>query len=193
MSRLKLIVAALAVGVAAPAAAADLPAMPSMTVDPSVPAPDYWKGLYVGTGIGAVVAKGQKGQFGGDVFAGYDHAFDNGLVLGVQFDTGYDPWVCAATAAIKGFDFAETERQARLRDGPLHALSSWRASRSPRARISASALPDASTSINGVCSAGPARSGLSASPGVGVDYAVTNNLHVGVAAYVNNGGGLFAH
>ncbi len=48
-------------------------------------------------------------------------------------------------------------------------------------------LPDANATINGLFGPGGYRAiGV---VGAGVDYAVTNNLHVGVAAYVNNGGG----
>ncbi len=69
------------------AARADLPALPSLAIDPQLPAPD-WKGFYVGGGVSLGVAKGAKGQVGEDVFVGYDRPLDNGLILGVRFDTG---------------------------------------------------------------------------------------------------------
>ena len=186
MSFLKLTVAVLAVCAAAPALAADLPTAPAMTVDPSIPAPDYWKGFYVGTGIDAVVAKGQKGQFGGDVFAGYDHNFDNGLMLGVRFDTGYNPYL-SPYGHYHGFDFAETDVKLGYQMGKFtpYVMTGVALARGTNF---GNPLPDAGSSINGVFS-GPGAVQAVGVAGVGVDYAVTNNLHVGVAAYVNNGGG----
>src|ERR1700733_7641451 len=97
------LVAFLAAG-AAPALAADLPTLPSTGADAQPAAPD-WKGLYVGSGVSLSAFKGAKGQVGGDVFAGYDHIYDNGVILGVKFDTGYTPW--ALSNHYRGFDFAE--------------------------------------------------------------------------------------
>ena len=107
MTLLRSLLAAAAFAAAsAPALAADLPALPSLAADPETQAPN-WKGFYVGTEVAAAVFKGGKGAFGGDVFAGYDHRFDNNVVLGVRFSTGYSPWVFPG-GATRGFDFAET-------------------------------------------------------------------------------------
>ncbi len=98
-----------ALALAAPASAADLPtqpSLPSLAADPETQAPN-WKGFYVGTELAVASFKGAKGAVGGDVFAGYDHRFDNNVVLGVRFSTGYAPWMFPG-GATRGFDFAET-------------------------------------------------------------------------------------
>jgi outer membrane immunogenic protein len=51
-----------------------------------------------------------------------------------------------------------------------------------------SGLPDANNSINGLFY-GPGAVQAVGSVGAGFDYALTNNLHVGVAAYLSNAGG----
>ena len=53
--------------------------------------PDPWAGLYVGAGVSAWGGKGVKGGFGGESYFGYDHVFDNGVILGVRASTGYVP------------------------------------------------------------------------------------------------------
>ena len=81
---------------AAPAVAADLPnapsSFPALTPSAADVAPDPWAGLYVGTGVSAWGGKGVKGGFGGETYLGYDHVFDNGVVLGVRASTGYVPF-----------------------------------------------------------------------------------------------------
>jgi opacity protein-like surface antigen len=101
---MRLLLAAALIGAAAPAMAADLPNLPSLAADPETQTPN-WKGFYVGTEVAAAVFKGGKGAFGGDVFAGYDHTFDNNVVLGVQFSTGYSPWLYPS-GVFHGYDFA---------------------------------------------------------------------------------------
>jgi threonine synthase len=55
---------------ATPAVANEALTIPPALVDPH-PAPSVWNGLYIGTGVAFGAVKGQKGAFGGDVFAGY--------------------------------------------------------------------------------------------------------------------------
>ncbi len=187
MIRLRLFLAALLFAAAAPAAAADLPTLPTLAVDPQMSAPqDYWKGFYIGTGISASFAKGAKGQAGGDVFAGYDRRFDNGLVLGVQFDTGYNPWVFPG-GHYHGFDFAQTSVSVGYEMGRFTPYVMAGVALAKGTNFESS-LPDANATINGLFS-GPGAVQAVGVGGVGVDYAVTNNLHVGVAAYLGNGGG----
>src|ERR1700722_758766 len=110
---------ALLAAFSAPALAADLPTLPSTAI--SQPAEPDWKGFYIGSGVSFSAVKGAKGQVGGDIFAGYDHVYSNGVVLGVQFDTGYDPWVLSKN--MKGFDFATTSVKLGYRKGSLtHSL-----------------------------------------------------------------------
>ena len=75
---------ALFAAIAAPALAADLPTLPSTGADRQPTEPD-WKGFYIGSGVSLSSIRGAKGQVGGDIFAGYDHVYSNGVVLGLQF------------------------------------------------------------------------------------------------------------
>src|SRR5271167_2203001 len=88
----------------APALADDALTIPPLTLD-AHPTPSIWNGFYVGTGVSFTAIKGQKGSFGGDVFAGYDRKFSNNLVLGVRFDTGYTPFL-TPFARLQGYDYA---------------------------------------------------------------------------------------
>jgi opacity protein-like surface antigen len=188
LPRLPSLLAAM-IACASPAFAADLPALPSLATDPQLPPPS-WKGLYVGSGVSFAVAKGAKGSVGGDVFAGYDHRFENGLVLGVQFDTGYNPWVVPNSRA-RCFDFAESSIKVGYEMGRLTPFVSAGVALAKGAPFTGG-LPDANASINGLFS-GPGGYQAVGVMGAGVDYALTNNLHVGVAAYINNGGGALSH
>jgi opacity protein-like surface antigen len=172
---------------AAPAGAADLPSqtqspLPSLAADPATQAPN-WSGFYVGAGVSAASFKGAKGQFGGDVFAGYDHKFDNNVVLGVRFSTGYSPWAYSA-GRYKGFDFGEADVKLGYAMGRLTPYVVLGAA---VARPTYGAdFGDLSQSVNGLFS-GPGAAQTLGTAGVGFDYAVTNNFSVGVEARVTNG------
>lgn len=173
--------------VACPSAdAADLPSLPSLAQDPQLPPPSVWKGFYVGTGVSASVSKGAKGAFGGDVFAGYDHTFENGVVLGVKFDTGYNPWL-SSYGKYRGFDFAETDVKVGYEMGKFTPYVMTGVAIAKGTNFG-SPLPDANASLNGLLG-GPGGISAVGVAGVGVDYAVTNNLHVGVAAFINGANG----
>ncbi len=104
----------------------------------------------------------------------------------MQVDTGYSPFL-TPYGQYHGFNFADTQVQIGYQMGrftPYIAAGVGLA----RGTNFGSPLPDPSTSINGVFT-GPGAVQAVGMAGVGVDYAVTNNLHVGVAAYVNNAGG----
>ncbi len=79
------------------ASAADLPNAPqnypALATSPAEPEWNPWSGLYVGTGISAWGGKGIKGGVGGEGYLGYDHAFDNGVVVGVRASSGYEPFL----------------------------------------------------------------------------------------------------
>jgi len=172
---------------AAPAGAADLPnqnqsSLPSLAADPVTQAPN-WSGFYVGAGIDAVAFKGAKGQFGGDVFGGYDHRFDNNVVLGVRFTTGYSPWAFPS-GPYKGFSFGETDVKLGYAMG---RLTPYVVVGAALARPSYGAdFGGLSQSVNGLFS-GPGAAQALGTAGVGFDYAVTNNLSIGVEARVSNG------
>jgi opacity protein-like surface antigen len=191
MMRARFALAAAVLAVGSPAAAADLPAdspLPSLAADPETQAPN-WKGLYVGTELAVASFKGVKGaSVGGDVLAGYDREFDNHVVLGVQFSTGYSPWIFPG-GAHRGFDFAETSVKVGYDMGRLtpYVMTGVALARPTN---SIGGPPNLNDSVNGVFG-GPGALQALGTAGVGLDYAVTNNLHVGVEASVINGNGPF--
>ena len=173
---------------AAPAGAADLPSqtqssLPSLAADPMTQAPD-WSGFYVGGGIDVAAFKGAKAQVGGDVFGGYDHRYDNNLILGVRFATGYSPW-SFASGPYRGFSFGEADVKLGYAMG---RLTPYVVAGAALARPSYGAdFGDLGQSVNGLF-AGPGAVQAVGTAGVGFDYAVTNNVTVGIEARVNNGG-----
>ncbi len=175
---------------AAPVFAADLPSqasssLPSLAADPATQAPN-WSGFYVGAGVEATAFKGAKAQFGGDVYAGYDHRFDNNVVLGVRVSTGYSPWAFPS-GPYQGFSFGETDVKLGYAMG---RLTPYVVTGAALARPSYGAdFGDLNQSVNGLFS-GPGAVRAVGTAGVGFDYAVTNNLTVGLEARVSNGGAL---
>jgi opacity protein-like surface antigen len=182
-----LILAVVASGLAG---AAELPSqtqssLPSLAADPVTQAPS-WSGFYVGAGVEAVAFKGAKAQFGGDVYGGYDHRFDNNFVLGVRFSTGYSPWAFPS-GPYRGFSFGETEVKLGYAMG---RLTPYVVAGAALARPSYGAdIGDLSQSVNDLFS-GPGAVQAVGTAGVGFDYAVTNNVTVGLEARVSNGGPL---
>jgi len=176
--------------VAGPALAADLPnqassSLPSLAADPQTQAPN-WSGFYVGAGVDVVSFKGAKAQAGGDVFGGYDHRFDNNVVLGVRFSTGYSPWAFPS-GPYRGFSFGETDVKLGYAMG---RLTPYVVTGVALVRPSYGAdFGDLGQSVNGLFS-GPGAVQAVGTAGVGFDYALTNNITVGVEARVSNGGPL---
>ena len=106
--------------------AADLPNGPSnypaLTPATDAPASDPWSGLYAGTGISAWGGKGVKGGVGGEGYLGYDHTFDNGVVVGVRASSGYEPFLLATPGGFTRFTgtaFAGGEATVGYRMGPF--------------------------------------------------------------------------
>ena len=108
------------------ALAADLPNGPSnypaLAPATDAPASDPWSGLYAGTGISAWGGKGVKGGVGGEGYLGYDHTFDNGVVVGVRASSGYEPFLLATPGGFTRFTgtaFAGGEATVGYRMGPF--------------------------------------------------------------------------
>ena len=174
---------------AAPAFAADLPSQPTLTPTADPAATDYWKGFYLGTGVSALSAKGVKGAFGGEAFAGYDHLFDNGFTLGVRFDAGYQPWL-TPVGRVQGFDFTEADvkigyQLGRLTPFVVTGVELGKATPFPNSFSGAGA-------VNGVFAA-PGALQAAGVVGAGVEYQLTNNIKIGVAGYMSNPGATFGH
>jgi opacity protein-like surface antigen len=184
MKSASVLLAALGLARLASAAIADESlTIPPLTIDPH-PEPSIWNGLYVGTGVTFAAAKGQKGQFGGDVFAGYDKTFENHLVLGVRFDSGYEP-LLTSSGRFRGFDYAMTNVKLGYDFGrvtPYVYVGGGLA----HATVFNFGLPDANAALNGLFY-GPGGARAVTALGAGVDYHVTNNVTIGVSAGVVNG------
>ena len=178
------LVAVSALFAVSPAVAADLPTLPG---DPTAQAtaPD-WKGFYIGSGVSLYGMKGAKGQVGGEVFAGYDKHFDNNVVLGVRFDTGYAPFMIPG-GRYQGFDYAMTSVKLGYEMGRFTPFVTAGVGAAKASNFGAG-LPNAANSVNGLFY-GPGAVQPVTSVGAGFDYAITNNLHVGAAAYINNAAG----
>jgi hypothetical protein len=173
---------------AAAAAAADLPTAPSSypALNPgAADAADYWSGLSVGAGISVSGGKGVKGGVGGETDLTYEHAFDNGIMLGVQASTGYMPYLqtsrgfsqftggaFAGGSAIVGYNFGQ------LTPYVITGVDFVRST-----RFGSSAL-NASDSINSVFS-GPGAVQAVGTFGVGVNYRITSNFSMGLEAIVH--------
>ena len=175
---------------AAPVCAADLPnqpssSLPSLAADPMTQAPS-WSGFYAGAGIEVVSFKGAKAQAGGDVFGGYDHRFANNFVLGVRFSTGYSPWAFPS-GPYRGLSFGEADVKLGYAMG---RLTPYVVAGAALARPSYGAdFGDLSQSVNGLFE-GPGAVQALGTAGVGFDYAITNNVTVGLEARLSNGGPL---
>ena len=134
--------------------------------------------------------KGAKGHVGGDGFVGYHHEFENNLVVGVQASAGYAPSLFAC-GPVNGYDFAMTNvsigyDMGRFLPYVTAGVGLAKANNGPRG-----GLPNASDSLNNLFtgSSGPK---VLTTIGAGVDYAVTDQLTVGVAVSTVQSRGFWA-
>jgi hypothetical protein len=178
------------------AGAADLPSAPSTypALSPSPSAPEWnpWSGLYVGTGVSAWGGKGVKGGVGGEGYVGYDHAFDNGVVVGVRAASGYEPFFWSTPHGFTQFTgtaFAGGEATVGYRMGQLtpYLIAGVDLAR-PTAFASGALSPlDAANSVF----SGPGAVQAVGTVGMGFTYQVTPNFSFGLEARAykaNNGG-----
>ena len=171
------------------AALADtLPAitLPTLALEPS-PTPSIWHGLSVGAEVLAVSSR-HGGGVGGDVFASYDRAFDNGVVLGIRGSTGVLPaW--GSGRFFKRLDFAATDIRVGYQMGRLTPfLTAGLALARPRLGAGLDAAGDGT--LNAVLN-GAGETRALTRVGAGVDYAVTDRLTIGVGVQAVQGRGAF--
>lgn len=169
-----------------PAIAETLPALtiPTLALEPA-PTPSIWHGLSVGAEVLAVSSR-HGGGFGGDVFAGYDRAFSNGLVLGIRGSTGVLPaW--GDGRVFKRFDFAATDVRVGYEIGRLTPyVTAGVALARPRLGAGLDAAGDGT--LNAVLN-GAGETRTLGRVGAGVDYALTDRLTIGVAVQAIQGRG----
>ena len=148
---------------------------------------NYWSGLSVGSEIFALSGKGAKGHAGGDGFVGYDHAFDNNLILGLRASAGYSPSLLA-WGAPNGFDFTMTQVKLGYDAGQLKPYLTVGVGLAKANYAGPGGLPNAKNSFNNLfVGSGPKPL---TSVGAGFDYAVTERLTVGVSVSATQGRGL---
>jgi hypothetical protein len=180
------------------AGAADLPNAPSTypALGPGAAdvAPDYWSGLSVSAGISVWGGKGVKGGVGGETDLTYQHAFNNGIVLGAQASTGYMPYFQTAPgfSQFTGGAFAGGSAIVGYNLGQVTPYIITGVDFVRATRFTAGAF-NAGDAVNTVFS-GPGAVQAVGTFGVGVNYRVTPNFSMGVEAIVhtNPGGGAFA-
>jgi opacity protein-like surface antigen len=174
-----------------PAAAADLPTPPSSFPPPTPTVadatPDYWSGLYFGSGISVWGGKGVKGGVGGDAYLGYDHVYDNGVVLGVRASTGYAPYLWSTPSGFTQFTgtaYAGGEAIIGYDLGQVRPYFVTGVDFIRPTRFGVGGF-NAGDAINSVFS-GPGAVQAVGTVGVGVIYQVTPNFSFGVEARVHN-------
>jgi opacity protein-like surface antigen len=175
------------------AGAADLPNWPASSPVPKPVAVDPawypWAGLYVGTGVSAWGGKGVKGGFGAEGYIGYDHIFDNGVILGVRASGGYEPGPWSTPRGFTQFTgtaFAGGEAVVGYRMGQITPYLIAGVDLARPTNFGTFSPLDA---VNTVFS-GPGGVQAVGTVGMGVTYQVTPNFSLGVEARVhtvNNG------
>ncbi|MFI5013534.1 MAG: outer membrane protein [Hyphomicrobiales bacterium] len=160
------------------------PKLPTFALDPQPLSPSPWSGFYAGSELFAVGGKGTKGLVGGGVFAGYNREFDNKVVIGVQASTGLTTG--SFRSRFVGYDFAATSVKLGYDMGRLMPfLTAGVALAKPNIR-GGPGYAGASDSLNDLFNS---RSDVRVfgTVGAGFDYAITNNLSVGLAVSAGTG------
>ena len=170
-----------------PARAADLPNAPSsypaLSPDSADLTPNIWSGLYVGAGISAWGGKGVKGGVGGESYLGYDHAFDNGVIVGVRASTGYEPFLLSTPSGFTQFTgtaFAGGEATIGYRMGQITPYLITGVALARPTSFGGGAF-NAFDSLNTAFS-GPGAVQAVGTVGMGVAYQVTPNFSMGIEA-----------
>jgi opacity protein-like surface antigen len=171
-----------------PGVAADLPNAPStypaLASTPAQPEWNPWSGLYVGAGVSAWGGKGVKGGAGGEGYLGYNHAFDNGVVVGVRGTAGYGPFLWETPrgfSAFTGTAFVGGEATVGYRMGQV---TPYLIAGVDLARPTALAGSNPLDAVNAVFS-GPGAVQAVGMVGMGFTYQVTPNFAFGVEARVH--------
>ncbi|GGC80431.1 outer membrane protein [Chelatococcus reniformis] len=181
------IAAAVLLGGAVQASAADnMPlTVPRLALDPQE-SPSLWSGLRIGSDVFAVSGgKGMKGGIGATLRVGYDYEFENNVVLGVQASTGFTP-ASFVGSRLRGFDFATADVKVGYDMGRVMPYM-----------IGSVALlkPNYDTGLAGFASgasfsnlvSGGRDLDVAGRVGAGVEYAITDRLHVGLEVSVSRG------
>lgn len=164
---------------AAAAGAADFPtpSLPTLAANPPDASP--WTGLYAGTQVFAIGGSHIKGVVGGGGYIGYDHEFDNRVVVGIEASSGLARG-SVGYGGFNGFNYAGTAVKVGYDMGrvlPYAFVGVDLAKPTFRGR---GGFTGASDGINGLFS-GTGRLSSFTSVGAGVDYKLTDRITLGVA------------
>ncbi len=163
-------------------------AQPSSAQPSSSQEPSFWNGLYVGSEMFVVSGKGAKGGVGGGGVMGYDRAFPDNVVLGVEASAGYSP-ALFSQRSFSGFDYAS----ANIRVG--YDMGRWMPFVTTgvvlvKPDMAGRGFVSPADSFNGLFDQSASIKGF-ATMGAGVDYAITDKLKVGVEISTGNGRGFW--
>jgi opacity protein-like surface antigen len=149
--------------------------------------PSIWRGLYVGSEVFATAQKGSKGAFGGAAVAGYNHVFANNVVVGVEATTGYAPYSIQHNPR-QGYDFAAADVKVGYEMGRLTPyVSTGFVLAKPNFGPTPGYFGGMNAANDLFNSPGALRGAVSV--GAGFDYAVNNNLSVGLGVSMIQGRG----
>jgi len=168
-----------------------LSSLPLMALEPpaSPATPSAWSGFYVGSEVFAISGsgRGMKGGVGGAADFGYNHEFNNNIVLGVEEKVGYAPSLFR-NSHYSGFDFSITNVKVGYDMGQfMPYVTMGGVLEKPHTTGLGAGYMGASDAVNGLFSGSSELRGAGA-VGVGFDYAITNNLKMGFSATVIKGG-----
>jgi outer membrane immunogenic protein len=169
-------------------AASNLPLF-AQNLQPKPQEPSIWSGLYVGSEVFAVSGKGVKGGFGGSGFIGYDRAFANDVVVGVQANAGYSPSL-ARWGGARGFDFASANVKIGYDLGRFKPFVTGGVTLA-KPDVIGRGFTTPTDSVNDLFDSTSSVKAFG-TVGAGVDYAVTDKLTVGVSVSARTGRGPLA-
>jgi len=148
---------------------------------------DPWAGLVMGTSVFGVSGSGKysRGGFGGETYIGYSRELDNNFIIGVSGQAGYLPglWKYGPSGygfgmanITVGYDMGQFVPYVDFGIGRVSALNGFHGA------------PGGLNTVNAIF--GPSSGSTTLTHvGAGFDYAVNNNIHIGVhvEAYKANG------
>ena len=156
--------------------------LPILAANPD-PAASVWRGLYIGSGISVVGGRGTKGFVGGDVYGGYNRAFDNNVVLGLKGGAGTVPGLYGL-GPITAYNAAAADMKLGYALGRLTPyVTSGLILAKPAGGIGSGLGADYPNALF----ATPGRTETSARVGAGFDYALTGTTTIGLGLSYSRG------
>jgi opacity protein-like surface antigen len=146
-----------------------------------------WSGFYFGSEITAFSHKGAKGLVGGSALAGYNHEFGNRMVLGIETSVGFAPNIFTRGAA-SGYDFAATKFKLGYDMGRLMPFVTGSVVLAKPTIDTGIGFVGVSDTVNNLFN-DSSHVKTFGSIGAGFDYALTNNLSLGITVSANKGAG----